>query len=134
MNIKGPSFNLVKGFEASAETTFDIHLAHGEVEVFKKDFPERAKAQALKVALDYRGDVRELNLGRFSLSLGARAWGRYPQFVPAGVASEQQISWIASSHSSAASKALFIESCIRMNNSGPRHLRENKLIVRTDSN
>ena len=76
VNIKGPSFNLVKGFEASAETTFDIHLAHGEVEVFKKDFPERAKAQALKVAyLDYRGELRELNLGRFSLFLGARAWG-----------------------------------------------------------
>nr|WP_314875604.1 hypothetical protein [uncultured Pseudomonas sp.] len=74
--LAGPNFTLSKGFGSSAEATLDIDLARGEVELFKLDIPPREEATPLKVTYrNYRGQPTELDLGRFSMHLGARAWG-----------------------------------------------------------
>jgi len=76
LKLEGPSFSQAEGFKASAKATFDIDLARGEVELFKVDLPDRQNAQALKLPYTrYDKSIKDLNLGRFSMHLGARAWG-----------------------------------------------------------
>ncbi|QXH50207.1 hypothetical protein KSS94_19970 [Pseudomonas fakonensis] len=75
-NVKAESGLSLEGFKAEAELSLDIDLARGEVELGKIDLPERRAAQSIKAAYtDYQGQRAELDLGRFSLHLSARAWG-----------------------------------------------------------
>ncbi|WP_165673444.1 LysM peptidoglycan-binding domain-containing protein [Metapseudomonas otitidis] len=75
-NLKGPSFSLTGGLSASAEVSMELDLAQGEVELFRLDLPERSAAKDLKLAyLNHQKQPAQLNIGRFSLHLGARAWG-----------------------------------------------------------
>ncbi|QXH45625.1 hypothetical protein KSS93_22535 [Pseudomonas xanthosomatis] len=75
-NAKAESGLSLEGFKAAAELSLDIDLARGEVELGKIDLPERRAAQSIKAAYtDYQGQRAELDLGRFSLHLSARAWG-----------------------------------------------------------
>lgn len=75
-SLKGPSFSLTGGLSASAEVSMELDLAQGEVELFRLDLPERSAAKDLKLAyLDHQKQPAQLNIGRFSLHLGARAWG-----------------------------------------------------------
>ncbi len=66
-----------KGAEASTEAHLEINLAMGEVELFKLDWPDRNSAQDIKIKYQsYDGQrVVEMNIGRFSFNVGARAWG-----------------------------------------------------------
>ncbi|QXH45627.1 hypothetical protein KSS93_22545 [Pseudomonas xanthosomatis] len=75
-NAKAESGLSLEGFKAAAELSLNIDLARGEVELGKIDLPERRAAQSIKAAYtDYQGQRAELDLGRFSLHLSARAWG-----------------------------------------------------------
>ncbi|MEO4016979.1 hypothetical protein [Pseudomonas rossensis] len=74
--VEGPAFSLAEGFKASAKASFGVDLARGEVELFKVDLPERSKAKEITFTyLDGHSVQQTLNLGRFSLYLGAKAWG-----------------------------------------------------------
>lgn len=74
--VEGPAFTVAEGFKASAKASFGVDLARGEVELFKVDLPERSKAKEIKFTyLDASSVQQTLNLGRFSLYLGAKAWG-----------------------------------------------------------
>ncbi len=74
--MKGPSFKLADGFKAPADVSLDIDLARGELELFKVDLPARHLAQELKIPYtNYLGKTVEMNFGRFSFHVGARAWG-----------------------------------------------------------
>ena len=74
--VEGPAFSLAEGFKASAKASFGVDLARGEVELFKVDLPERSKAKEITFTyLDGNSVQQTLNLGRFSLYLGAKAWG-----------------------------------------------------------
>ncbi|MGN7738437.1 hypothetical protein ACTJKT_00365 [Pseudomonas sp. 22526] len=76
LKLEGPEFTLADGFKASAEASFGIDLARGEVELLKVDLPERSRAKEFVLNYqDYQDQPQTLNLGRFSLHLGARAWG-----------------------------------------------------------
>lgn len=76
--VSGPSFSVADNFKASAkaEASLGIDLARGEVELMKMDLPGRDQAKDILVPyLDYEKNRKNLNLGRFSIHLGARAWG-----------------------------------------------------------
>jgi hypothetical protein len=76
--VTGPSFSVADNFKASAkaEVSLGIDLARGEVELMKLDLPGRDQAKDILIPyLDYEKNRKNLNLGRFSLHLGARAWG-----------------------------------------------------------
>jgi hypothetical protein len=74
--VEGPDWTLAEGFQASAKATFAVDLARGEVELFKVDLPERSKAKEIKLTyLDHSHIKQTMNLGRFSLYIGAKAWG-----------------------------------------------------------
>lgn len=76
--ITGPTFSVADNFKASAkaEVSLGIDLARGEVELMKMDLPGRDQAQDILIPyLDYEKNRKNLNLGRFSIHLGARAWG-----------------------------------------------------------
>lgn len=76
--VTGPSFSVTDNFKASAsaQASFGVDLARGEVELMKMDLPGRDQAQDILIPyLDYEKNRKNLNLGRFSLHLGARAWG-----------------------------------------------------------
>lgn len=76
--VTGPSFSVADNFKASAkaEVNLGIDLARGEVELMKLDLPGRDQAKDILIPyLDYEKNRKNLNLGRFSLHLGARAWG-----------------------------------------------------------
>ncbi|RON48033.1 hypothetical protein BK666_10180 [Pseudomonas frederiksbergensis] len=76
VKVEGPAFTVAEGFKASANASFAVDLAQGEVELFKVDLPERSKAKEIKFTyLDGRNVQQTMNLGRFSLYLGAKAWG-----------------------------------------------------------
>lgn len=76
VKVEGPAFTVAEGFKASANASFAVDLAQGEVELFKVDLPERSKAKEIKFTyLDSRSVQQTMNLGRFSLYLGAKAWG-----------------------------------------------------------
>ncbi|WP_237046013.1 LysM peptidoglycan-binding domain-containing protein [Aquipseudomonas alcaligenes] len=61
---------------ASFETTLDIDLARGEVELFNIELPKAKEAQpVLAKYVDYQEKVAILDLGRFSACFNARAWG-----------------------------------------------------------
>lgn len=74
--VEGPDWTLAEGFQASAKATFAVDLARGEVELFKVDLPDRAKAKEIIITYrNYENTQKQMNLGRFSLYLGAKAWG-----------------------------------------------------------
>ena len=74
--VEGPDWTLAEGFQASAKATFAVDLARGEVELFKVDLPDRANAKDIVITYRNAEDVQQkMNLGRFSLYLGAKAWG-----------------------------------------------------------
>lgn len=76
--ITGPTFSVADNFKASAkaEVSLGIDLARGEVELMKMDLPGRDQAKDILIPyLDYEKNRKNLNLGRFSIHLGARAWG-----------------------------------------------------------
>ncbi|WP_028620107.1 hypothetical protein [Pseudomonas sp. Ant30-3] len=74
--VEGPAFTVAEGFQASAKASFGVDLARGEVELFKVDLPDRSKAKEITFNyLDANSIQQTLNLGRFSLYLGAKAWG-----------------------------------------------------------
>lgn len=76
--ITGPSFSVADNFKASAkaEASLGIDLARGEVELMKMDLPGKDQAKDILIPyLDYEENRKHLNLGRFSIHLGARAWG-----------------------------------------------------------
>ncbi|SDP04133.1 hypothetical protein SAMN04489798_4542 [Pseudomonas arsenicoxydans] len=76
IKVEGPAFTVAEGFKASAKASFGVDLARGEVELFKVDLPERSKAKEITFTYLDAGSVQQtLNLGRFSLYLGAKAWG-----------------------------------------------------------
>lgn len=61
---------------ASFETTLDIDLARGEVELFNIELPKAKEAQSVQAKyIDYQKKVATLDLGRFSACFSARAWG-----------------------------------------------------------
>lgn len=65
------------GLKASASVQMEVHLARGEVELFKLDWPKRHEAEDIKLTYkraDGNGDT-EMNIGSFSCHFGARAWG-----------------------------------------------------------
>ena len=73
--VEGPDWTLAEGFQASAKATFAVDLARGEVELFKVDLPDRANAKDIVITYRNAEDVQQkMNLGRFSLYLGAKAW------------------------------------------------------------
>lgn len=75
-SVEAPSFALREGVTASAEAYLDIDLARGEVELLKIDLPERSAAQDVHATyINYQSQCTTINLGRFSVHLGARAWG-----------------------------------------------------------
>jgi hypothetical protein len=75
-SVEAPSFALREGVTASAEAYLDIDLARGEVELLKIDLPERSAAQDVHATyINYQNQCTTMNLGRFSVHLGARAWG-----------------------------------------------------------
>lgn len=71
----------VEGSVASASGNItaylDVNLARGEVEIFSVDLPERDKAVDVPIHYTLAGEttLRELNIGRFSAHLSAKAWG-----------------------------------------------------------
>ena len=74
--VEGPDWTLAEGFQASAKATFAVDLARGEVELFKVDLPDRANAKDIVITYRNAEDIQQkMNLGRFSLYLGAKAWG-----------------------------------------------------------
>ncbi len=76
--VTGPSFSVTDNFKASAkaEASLGIDLARGEVELMKMDLPGKDQAKDILIPyLDYEKNRKNLNLGRFSIHLGARAWG-----------------------------------------------------------
>lgn len=74
--VEGPDWTLAEGFQASAKATFAVDLARGEVELFKVDLPDRASAKDIVITYRNAEDIQQkMNLGRFSLYLGAKAWG-----------------------------------------------------------
>ncbi|AMT89236.1 MULTISPECIES: hypothetical protein [Pseudomonas] len=74
--VEGPDWTLAEGFQASAKATFAVDLARGEVELFKVDLPDRASAKDIVITYRNAEDMQQkMNLGRFSLYLGAKAWG-----------------------------------------------------------
>jgi hypothetical protein len=76
--VTGPTFSVTDNFKASAkaEVSLGIDLARGEVELMKMDLPGRDQAKDILIPyLDYEKNRKNLNLGRFSIHLGARAWG-----------------------------------------------------------
>jgi hypothetical protein len=77
MTGDGPSFSLTDGVKTSGKASLTYDLAYGEVELLKVDLPDRAKATDLTVKYYIENDdtPQSMNLGRFSMFLGARAWG-----------------------------------------------------------
>ncbi|VVO54750.1 hypothetical protein [Pseudomonas fluorescens] len=74
--VEGPGWTLAEGFQTSAKATFAVDLARGEVELFKVDLPDRANAKEIIITYRNAEDIQQkMNLGRFSLYLGAKAWG-----------------------------------------------------------
>ncbi|MEW6463031.1 MAG: hypothetical protein AB1459_18070 [Pseudomonadota bacterium] len=75
-SVDGPSFTLQEGVTAGARAHFNIDLARGEIELGKIDLPERSAAKDVKATyINYQQQLATMNLGRFSVHLGARAWG-----------------------------------------------------------
>lgn len=75
-SVEAPSFSILKGINAGAEAYLDVDLARGEVELLKVDLPERTAAQDVQATyMNYQDQCTTVNLGRFSIHLGARAWG-----------------------------------------------------------
>lgn len=61
---------------ASFETTLDIDLARGEVEIFNIELPKAKEAQPVQAKyINYQDEIATLELGRFSACFSARAWG-----------------------------------------------------------
>lgn len=74
--VEGPGWTLAEGFQTSAKATFAVDLARGEVELFKVDLPDRANAKEIIITYRNAEDIQQkMNLGRFSLYLGAKALG-----------------------------------------------------------
>lgn len=74
--LDGPTFTVADGGQVQAAASLDINLAHGEVELFKLDLPERHKARDLTLSYrDHRQELQSMSLGRFSVHCAARAWG-----------------------------------------------------------
>ncbi|MCF5071589.1 hypothetical protein GIW70_25830 [Pseudomonas syringae] len=74
--VEGPGWSLAEGFQTSAKASFGVDLARGEVELFKVDLPDRSKAKEIIITYRNGEDIQQtMNLGRFSLFLGAKAWG-----------------------------------------------------------
>ncbi|SFW20227.1 hypothetical protein SAMN03159511_1334 [Pseudomonas sp. NFACC19-2] len=75
-SVDGPSFALHEGVTAGARAHFNVDLARGEIELGKIDLPERSAATDVQAAyINYQQQLATMNLGRFSVHLGARAWG-----------------------------------------------------------
>lgn len=61
---------------ASFDTTLDIDLARGEVEIFNIELPKAKEAQPVQAKyINYQDEIATLDLGRFSACFSARAWG-----------------------------------------------------------
>ncbi|MEW7855299.1 hypothetical protein AB2M95_05270 [Pseudomonas chlororaphis] len=76
LKLEGPEFTAAEGFQASAKATFSVDMAKGEVELFKVDLPERSRAPEITFKyLDNSKVEQTVSLGRFSLYIGAKAWG-----------------------------------------------------------
>ncbi|VXB06127.1 conserved hypothetical protein [Pseudomonas sp. 8AS] len=61
---------------ASFETTLDIDLARGEVEIFNIELPKAKEAQPVQAKyINYLDEIATLELGKFSACFNARAWG-----------------------------------------------------------
>jgi len=74
--LTAPSMSMTRGLNAMGRVSLDVDLARGEVQLLNADLPAREKAEPLVLRYTSTdGEVRALNVGRFSLNLNARAWG-----------------------------------------------------------
>jgi len=73
---KGFELSLNKGASASVEAFLDINLARGEVELLQFELPKRTQATSVKAKYtNFNQQVAEVDLGRFCLEGGIKAWG-----------------------------------------------------------
>ncbi|SQF99796.1 peptidoglycan-binding LysM [Paucimonas lemoignei] len=73
---KGFQLSLNKGASTGVETFLDINLARGEVELVQFELPKRNQATSVKAKyLNFRQQEAEVDLGRFCLEGGIKAWG-----------------------------------------------------------
>lgn len=73
---KGFQLSLNKGASTGVEAFLDINLARGEVEVVQFELPKRNQATSVKAKyINFRQQEAEVDLGRFCLEGGIKAWG-----------------------------------------------------------
>ncbi|MCG8906949.1 hypothetical protein [Pseudomonas sp. DP-17] len=67
----------LSGLNAEVKVDLGVNLARGEVEILNIDLPSRIEASDTFIGyrLAKEEETHQINLGRFSLHLGARAWG-----------------------------------------------------------
>lgn len=67
----------LSGLKAEVKVDLGVNLARGEVEILNIDLPSRIQASDTFVGyrLAEEEEIHQINLGRFSLHVGARAWG-----------------------------------------------------------
>jgi len=73
---KGFQLSLNKGVSSGVEAFLDINLARGEVELLQFELPKRTQATSVKAKyINFNQQVAEVDLGRFCLEGGIKAWG-----------------------------------------------------------
>lgn len=76
VKLEGPKYGKSSLQLAKVEATLEVAAWRGEVDLFKLQLPKREEAKPIILKyLAYDGNIREVNFGKLSLQISAKAWG-----------------------------------------------------------